>query len=75
VLRVLDEGTGLGGLSEDEIFEPFRTTKEKGSGLGLAMVRQVVTEHRGTIGLRDRDDGPGAVAEVRLPLHEPQEDR
>ena len=75
VLRVLDEGTGLGGLSEDEIFEPFRTTKEKGSGLGLAMVRQVVDEHGGAIGLQDREDGPGAVAEVRLPLHEPEKER
>ncbi len=69
VLQVVDEGTGLGGLSEDEAFEPFRTTKEKGSGLGLAVVRQVVKDHGGVMSLRDRDDGSGAVAEVRLPLH------
>jgi len=68
VLRVLDEGTGLGGLSEREIFEPFLTTKEKGSGLGLTVVRQVVEDHGGTFSLNDRGDGPGAVAEMRLPV-------
>lgn len=68
VLRVLDEGTGLGGMSEREIFEPFLTTKEKGSGLGLTVVRQVVEDHGGTFSLSDRNDGPGAVAEMRLPV-------
>ncbi len=69
ILRILDEGTGLGDLSEREIFEPFLTTKEKGSGLGLAVVHQVVADHRGAISLCDREDGPGVVAEVRLPLY------
>ncbi|MBU0743537.1 hypothetical protein KJ554_14480 [bacterium] len=75
VLSILDEGTGLGDLSEREIFEPFLTTKEKGSGLGLAVVRQVVEDHHGAISLRGRDDGPGTVAEVRLPLHDRDDGR
>ncbi len=69
VLEILDEGTGLGDLDEDEAFSPFLTTKEKGSGLGLAVVRQVVDDHDGDITLRDRSHGPGAAATVRIPLH------
>jgi len=68
VLRVLDRGTGLGGADPETLFAPFHTTKEKGSGLGLAVVRRIVEDHGGTITLTDRDDGPGAVAELRLPL-------
>ncbi len=67
LITVTDEGTGLGGASADQLFAPFRTTKEKGSGLGLSVVRQIVEAHGGTAVLRERADGPGAVAEIRLP--------
>jgi signal transduction histidine kinase len=66
-LRVLDTGTGLGGHTQEELFEPFLTTKQKGSGLGLAVVKQVVENHGGRIGLRNRTDGPGAEALLELP--------
>lgn len=69
VLQVLDDGAGLGGLSEDEACAPFLTTKQKGSGLGLAVVRQVVEDHQGEFTLGDRTDGPGVVASVSIPLH------
>ena len=69
VLQVLDDGEGLGDLTEAAAFEPFLTTKQKGSGLGLAVVKQVVNDHGGVISLRNRTDSPGAVAEVRIPLH------
>lgn len=72
-LRVRDEGGGLGGRSQDELFAPFFTTRQQGSGLGLAVVRQVVEDHGGTLALRDRDDGPGAEAVVVLPRGEPAE--
>ena len=68
VLTVADEGTGLQGAAAADLFAPFRTTKEKGSGLGLAVVRRIVAAHGGAVSLRDRDGGRGAVAEVRLPL-------
>ena len=72
-LRVRDEGAGLGGRSQDELFAPFFTTRQQGSGLGLAVVRQVVQDHGGTVALRDRNDGPGAEAVVVLPRGEPPE--
>jgi signal transduction histidine kinase len=67
ILTVADEGSGLGGAPVEPLFAPFHTTKEKGSGLGLAVVRQIVEAHGGTATLRDRTDRRGAVAEVRLP--------
>ena len=67
VLRVADRGTGLQGRDPEALFAAFRTTKEKGSGLGLAVVRRIVEDHGGSVTLRDRDDGPGAEAVVRLP--------
>ena len=67
VLTVTDEGTGLGGIDRHRLFEPFRTTKEKGSGLGLAISRRIVQDMGGTLDLRDRSDGRGAVAEITLP--------
>ncbi|MDO9171710.1 MAG: ATP-binding protein [bacterium] len=72
-LRVRDEGDGLGGRSQDELFAPFFTTRQQGSGLGLAVVRQVIEDHGGTLALRDRDDGPGAEAVVVLPRGETPE--
>jgi signal transduction histidine kinase len=65
-IRILDEGAGLGGLTSGELFEPFRTTKEKGSGLGLAVVKQVMEDHGGSVRLIDRPDGPGAEACLEL---------
>lgn len=70
-LEVEDEGAGLGGRTEAELFAPFRTTKEKGSGLGLTVARQIAAAHGGALALRERGEGRGAVAELRLPLAEP----
>ena len=65
-VRVRDRGNGLEGDPE-RWFEPFRTTKEKGSGLGLALSRQLVQEMGGRLTLANRKDGRGAVAEIELP--------
>jgi signal transduction histidine kinase len=67
VLRVADEGTGLNGQPTAKLFAPFWTTREKGSGLGLSVSRRIVLAHGGNLTLADRTDGPGAVAELRLP--------
>jgi len=70
-LRVADGGPGLQGRDPEALFTPFHTTKEKGSGLGLAVVRQVARDHGGDARLDDRPDGPGAVATVTLPYAGP----
>ncbi|MBI5251415.1 MAG: PAS domain S-box protein [Desulfomonile tiedjei] len=68
-LTVQDSGTGILPEVRDRMFEPFTTTKEKGSGLGLALVLSVVESHNGTIEY-DNIPGAGAAFVVRLPLAE-----
>jgi signal transduction histidine kinase len=70
VLTVTDEGAGLQGWTEEKLFSPFWTSKEKGSGLGLSVARRVVENLDGSLQLRDRRERAGAVAELRLPLEE-----
>ena len=64
-VRVEDEGPGLAQTAN--LFVPFFTTKPKGSGIGLALSRQIAEAHGGRVRLRNRKDGPGCVAEVWLP--------
>lgn len=65
-VRVADRGRGLPEGAEARIFEPDFTTKSRGTGLGLALVRQTVTAHGGTISVSPRRGG-GAEFVVRLP--------
>ncbi len=66
LIEILDQGPGLPG--SDNLFVPFFTTKPGGSGIGLALVRQIAEAHDGGISLSARDDGPGAIAQLWLPL-------
>lgn len=72
VIHVSDNGIGL---PEDraKLFEPYVTTREKGTGLGLPIVKKIIEEHGGQLTLSDAapldDSGQvGAKAEIRLPL-------
>ena len=72
VLRIMDNGIGL---PEDRarLFEPYVTTREKGTGLGLPIVKKIIEEHGGTLSLGDAPifEGnlhAGAMAEMTLPL-------
>jgi len=49
ILEIEDNGKGIPEDIRDEIFVPFFTTKEKGSGIGLSISRQIMSLHRGTI--------------------------
>ncbi|HZP39944.1 MAG TPA: ATP-binding protein, partial [Candidatus Binatia bacterium] len=66
VIEVQDEGPGIPKESFEDIFHPFFTTKETGTGLGLALVHQMVIEHAGTIEVESAP-GRGAVFRVTLP--------
>jgi PAS domain S-box-containing protein len=61
-----DAGPGIPAEVASRIFTPFFSTKSRGTGLGLAVSRSIVEEHRGKIGLRNRPEG-GTRAEVLLP--------
>lgn len=65
-LRVLDRGPGFSPAAMESALLPFFTTKRGGSGVGLALVREVVQGHEGHISLGARDGG-GAVVKLWLP--------
>lgn len=67
-VEVDDQGPGFGNISPEMLFRPFFTTKERGSGLGLAHVRKIVELHEGTV---TAEEVPGG-ARFRLEL--PQKD-
>ena len=64
-LNIDDEGKGLPDTSN--LFVPFFTTKPSGSGIGLALSRQIAEAHNGTMGLENRVGAPGCRATLRLP--------
>lgn len=66
VAVIADNGPGL--ANETNLFVPFYTTKKSGSGVGLALARQIAEAHGGSLELRNRRDVQGCEAVVRLPL-------
>ncbi|MBI5386216.1 MAG: PAS domain S-box protein [Verrucomicrobia bacterium] len=70
-VSVTDTGAGIPPEVLTRIFEPFYTTKKKGSGLGLMIVQRIVREHGGRIELESHV-GKGTVFRLWLPLHEKQ---
>jgi signal transduction histidine kinase len=69
-LSVSDSGPGIPPEEHERVFRPFYTTKHTGTGLGLAMVRQIVERHGGRVQVADRPEG-GARLVVTLPLAHP----
>src|SRR5262245_20640930 len=65
-VRIDDEGPGLPDTSN--LFVPFFTTKPQGSGIGLALSRQIAEAHGGTLSLENHAGARGCRATLRLPL-------
>jgi signal transduction histidine kinase len=65
-VRVEDDGPGLS--STGNLFVPFFTTKPGGSGIGLALSRQIAEAHGGTLTLENRRDAHGCEARLLLPV-------
>lgn len=66
-VAVADNGRGLPAANIERIFEPFFSTKETGLGLGLAICRQIVESHGGSIDVERGPNGVGAAFRVFLP--------
>jgi signal transduction histidine kinase len=64
---VRDRGAGISDEHRRRIFEPFFSTKDGGTGLGLATVHRIVEEHKGNIEV-EVPQGGGTAFTVRLPL-------
>ena len=61
-----DNGSGISEEVLEKIWDPFYTTKEKGSGLGLGIIKNIIESHGGSIQVRNRAEG-GARVSVELP--------
>ncbi len=67
-IGVRDQGPGINDEDLDHVFNPFFTTKEAGTGLGLSVVYQIVTQHCGTV-KAERNPDRGMTFSVSVPLH------
>jgi two-component system, sporulation sensor kinase E len=71
-VSVEDDGTGIAEADLPKIFEPYFTTKENGTGLGLTITFKIVKEHRGEIAVKSRP-AQGSTFTISLPV--PQKER
>jgi two-component system sensor kinase FixL len=65
-IRVSDNGPGLPAEVRDRLFQPFVTTKEAGTGVGLSICQGIVEAHGGTLAAEDRPGG-GTVFRFTVP--------
>ena len=69
LLEVVDQGHGVDPDRLERIFEPYFTTRERGHGLGLSVVREIVSRHGGSIEVESKP-GAGTRFRIELPLAE-----
>jgi nitrogen fixation/metabolism regulation signal transduction histidine kinase len=65
-LAIADNGPGFAPKILARAFEPYVTSKARGTGLGLPMVKKIVDEHGGRIDVQNRSDGTGASVSILL---------
>ncbi len=63
-LRIRDNGPGLNEQQQERIFEPFYTTKTKGTGLGMAIAHRIIEAHEGKISVGSVDQGAEFIIEL-----------
>ncbi len=67
-LAVEDSGPGVPAELADQIFQPFFSNKARGTGIGLAVVREIARDHKGTVALEPGLHGKGARFVVMVPV-------
>jgi nitrogen fixation/metabolism regulation signal transduction histidine kinase len=65
-LSIIDNGAGFSSKILARAFEPYVTSKPRGTGLGLAVVKKIIEEHGGRIDIKNRSDGNGAKVSILL---------
>ncbi|HFE38246.1 MAG TPA: PAS domain S-box protein [Gammaproteobacteria bacterium] len=68
-IEVEDNGPGVDSEMSEKLFDPFYTTRAKGTGLGLPIVKRIVDQHQGTVRLIRRESGQGTCSTVVLPTN------
>ncbi len=63
-IKIIDNGKGINEEMKDKIFFPFYTTKKKGSGIGLFLVKKIINDHEGNISIKSK----GGLTEVIINL-------
>ncbi|MGH8290510.1 MAG: sensor histidine kinase [Steroidobacteraceae bacterium] len=66
LIEVEDDGPGI--AHTENLFVPFFTTKEGGSGIGLVLARQIIEAHGGSLQLANKEESRGAISRVRVPI-------
>lgn len=70
-IDISDTGSGISPKNKQKIFEPFFSTKQNGTGLGLPITKQIITAHKGSINLTSFPGG--TIFHVKLPIHKIKE--
>lgn len=73
-IKFADTGVGMPDETRQNLFMPYFTTKEKGTGLGMAIVQQIIVEHDGNIEVKS-EEGVGSTFTVTLPLATQKEEK
>ena len=68
VVEISDTGCGIPEDLLGKIFDPFLTTKQRGSGIGLSICRGIADAHRATMSARNNPDGRGATILIEFPV-------
>ena len=68
LISIQDYGTGIPEAVLDKLGEPFYTTKEKGTGLGLMVTYKIIEEHTGWIEVAS-EEGKGSLFQIYLPIN------
>src|SRR5581483_2767492 len=71
-VSVRDDGCGISREQAARLFQPYVTTKQHGTGLGLFVTRRLVTDHGGSVTFESRP-GEGTTFRVRLPVESTKE--